>query len=163
MIACVALFFSLAGTGIAAQHYLITSLSQIKPSIRHQLRGKRGPRGRIGPRGQQGPQGIQGEPGTFSVTDTSFFAAASATLCPVTTSPPAPCTGSVSIARCPPREVALGGGWDSSAGYSDTPNVTIIRSTVMQDGGAWMVQAVNQSSTQPYTFWAVVICGGQSY
>ena len=32
LIASVALFFSLAGTGIAASHYLITSVHQIKPA-----------------------------------------------------------------------------------------------------------------------------------
>ena len=38
VIASVALFFSLAGTGLAAQHYLITSVSQIKPSVQQDLR-----------------------------------------------------------------------------------------------------------------------------
>jgi hypothetical protein len=37
IIACLALFFSLAGTGIAASPYIITSTSQIKPSVRRSL------------------------------------------------------------------------------------------------------------------------------
>jgi hypothetical protein len=37
IIACLALFFSLAGTGIAASRYIITSTSQIKPSVRRSL------------------------------------------------------------------------------------------------------------------------------
>lgn len=37
VISCVALFFSIGGVGLAAQHYRITSLHQIKPSVRHQL------------------------------------------------------------------------------------------------------------------------------
>lgn len=37
VIACVALFFSLGGAGFAASRYLITSPSQIKPSVRDAL------------------------------------------------------------------------------------------------------------------------------
>jgi hypothetical protein len=48
IIACLALFFSLAGTGIAASHYIITSTSQIKPSVRRALRGAEGARGPAG-------------------------------------------------------------------------------------------------------------------
>ena len=40
VISCVALFFSLAGTGIAASRYLITSASQIKPTVRAALTPK---------------------------------------------------------------------------------------------------------------------------
>lgn len=46
VIASVALFFSLGGaSAYAARHYLITSIHQISPKVRHQLRGHRGPRG----------------------------------------------------------------------------------------------------------------------
>lgn len=38
VISCVALFFSLAGAGLAASRYLITSANQIKPSARNALR-----------------------------------------------------------------------------------------------------------------------------
>ena len=63
IISCVALFFSLAGTGIAAQHYLITSLSQIAPKVRHALQGHAGPQGPQGPTGPQGSPGAQGAQG----------------------------------------------------------------------------------------------------
>ncbi|HEY7966004.1 MAG TPA: hypothetical protein VID68_03170, partial [Solirubrobacteraceae bacterium] len=54
-IACIALFFSLAGTGLAASRYLITSTKQIKPSVISSLKGNRGPRGLPGLAGPAGP------------------------------------------------------------------------------------------------------------
>jgi hypothetical protein len=86
-VALIALVFAMTGTGIAATHYVITSTSQIRPSVLRQLRGmrgprgphgpqgpnavlltegregKQGPRGDIGPEGKQGPEGRQGNPG----------------------------------------------------------------------------------------------------
>lgn len=59
-IASLALFFSLGGVGLAASKYLITSTSQIKPTVIAKLRGKQGPRGLPGP---AGPAGANGAPG----------------------------------------------------------------------------------------------------
>jgi hypothetical protein len=72
IIASVALFFALGGTAVAAHHFLITSTSQIKPSVLKQLKGNAGatgaagatgPQGSAGPQGPTGPQGPKGEPG----------------------------------------------------------------------------------------------------
>lgn len=63
VIACLALFLSLGGGAWAAQHYVITNKSQIKPSVLDQLTGDRGPKGAKGEQGIQGIQGNQGNPG----------------------------------------------------------------------------------------------------
>ena len=77
VIALLALFFALGGTAIAAKHYLITSASQIKPSVLNQLQGKTGPpgpagangsNGANGTQGPQGPQGANGPPGPTTLS-----------------------------------------------------------------------------------------------
>jgi len=55
VIALLALFFALGGAAVAAKHYLITSTSQIKPSVLKSLRGKTGAAGKVGPQGLTGP------------------------------------------------------------------------------------------------------------
>ncbi|MFI4977498.1 MAG: hypothetical protein ACHQC8_02290 [Solirubrobacterales bacterium] len=70
-ISLLALFFALGGTAIAAKHYLITSTSQIKPSVLKQLHGKAGetgPAGAAGAAGPAGPQGSQGPAGPSNLS-----------------------------------------------------------------------------------------------
>jgi hypothetical protein len=55
--ATLALVFSMGGGALAAQHYVISKLSQISPHVRAQLRGAQGPQGSGGPAGPQGPPG----------------------------------------------------------------------------------------------------------
>jgi hypothetical protein len=66
VVATLALVFSMSGGALAAQHYLITKVSQISPSVRAQLRGDTGP---AGPRGLQGTGGSAGSQGSAGVTD----------------------------------------------------------------------------------------------
>jgi len=68
VIACLALFFALGGTAIAARQYLITSTDQIKPSVLEKLKGKEGPPGPDGPQGPVGPAGPAGAAGSVGET-----------------------------------------------------------------------------------------------
>jgi hypothetical protein len=60
--ATLALVFSISGGALAAQHYVITRVSQISPTVRAQLRGARAP---------QGPQGSPADPAGPGVAATS--------------------------------------------------------------------------------------------
>lgn len=68
VIAVFALVFAMLGGAYAAKKsgFVITKLSQIKPSVRNQLKGNQGPQGAPGAKGDtgaRGPQGPQGAPG----------------------------------------------------------------------------------------------------
>lgn len=87
-IAVAALLMAMAGTALAGSHYLITSSSQIKPSVVAKLRGRTGtagatgPQGPLGPPGQQGaggPQGPAGAPGPSGASATALWASVAAT------------------------------------------------------------------------------------
>jgi hypothetical protein len=82
VLSALALFFALGGTAIAARHYLITSPSQIKPSVLKQLHGAAGAagvQGLQGPQGSSGAQGPAGAPGVPGASATALWATVSAT------------------------------------------------------------------------------------
>jgi hypothetical protein len=64
--ATLALVMSMTGGALAANHYLISSTKQIKPSVLKKLKGasgKAGPAGATGPSGPAGPTGPAGATG----------------------------------------------------------------------------------------------------
>jgi len=63
VIAVIALVFAMTGGAYAAKKYIITSTSQIKPSVLKSLQGKTGPAGAPGVQGPQGPAGTNGAGG----------------------------------------------------------------------------------------------------
>jgi hypothetical protein len=63
VVATLALVFSMCGGALAAQHYLITKVSQISPGVRAELRGGSGRAGPRGPQGVSGPAGPEGPAG----------------------------------------------------------------------------------------------------
>jgi hypothetical protein len=64
LLAVVALVFAMTGGAFAAKKYLITSTSQIKPSVLKKLRGATGAPGANGAAGPTGPAGANGKDGT---------------------------------------------------------------------------------------------------
>src|SRR3954465_1119930 len=63
IVAIMALFFALGGGAYAAKKYIITSTSQIKPSVVQKLKGNRGPQGAQGIPGVNGTNGTKGDTG----------------------------------------------------------------------------------------------------
>jgi hypothetical protein len=70
IVATLALVFAMSGGAFAAQHYLITSTKQIKPSVLRSLRtpSKPGPTGASGSSGGVGLTGPQGTTGATGAT-----------------------------------------------------------------------------------------------
>lgn len=71
VVAGLALVFAMTGGAYAAKKYLITSTSQIKPSVLAQLKGKAGANGATGAQGAQGVQGPAGPAGPKGETGAS--------------------------------------------------------------------------------------------
>ncbi len=93
---------------MAARHYLITSTSQIKPSVLKSLHGAHGAPGQPGPAGQAGPQGPQGtpgpqgEPGPSDVSSLTIMRAPDVKV--------APGKEGTSVATCPAGSHVVSGG-----------------------------------------------------
>ncbi|MFI4985162.1 MAG: hypothetical protein ACHQAV_04140 [Solirubrobacterales bacterium] len=123
MIALLALFFALGGSALATSHYLITSTSQIKPSVLKKLKGSAGlagPAGAQGPAGGtgvQGPAGAQGPAGPSNLSGLAVVNGATVEVEP----------GKVggALAFCPAGSRAVSGGGNGSiAGIADSQTST---------------------------------------
>jgi hypothetical protein len=140
-IACVALFFSMTGAGFAADHYIITSTSQIKPSVLSKLKGKAG---------QAGTAGVVGANGaSFTSADIGTVEGSEVVLC---TSGGGSCAVGTSTAVCPAGSVVLGGGWSG-----DVVEGTPATSSSLA-GNSWTVTFTNDSSDVAAHFTAYAQC-----
>lgn len=110
VIASLALFFALGGTAAAASHYLITSASQIKPSVLSKLKGKPGQQGATGPAGPQGATGPQGPAGSQGPAGPTTLSAITTVTGPTVEVENSKVKGA--SAECPAGEHAVSGGGD---------------------------------------------------
>lgn len=162
-----ALFFALGGTAIAAHHYLITSTSQIKPSVLHQLKGAAGSAGSpgsvgpAGPAGSVGPQGPVGPPGPAG-SGTGAGSALTTVEGPDHTVPAYNEKGAggfegieSSVATCPSGERVVSGGANVFAGV-----VAGEVSVASENRSSWIVVVANDSTFKEGEVEATAYCAG---
>jgi hypothetical protein len=111
-----------AGGATAASRFIITNINQIKPSVRHQLKGNTGPQG---PQGSQGPQGAAGATGAQGPAGPQSFTVTEADG--AVTALPASTLTTVAV-DCPSGDIATGGGWTPT-------DVTTTKDLVQSDAG----------------------------
>src|SRR3954463_4694002 len=113
VVAIAAVVIAMTGTATAA-HYLITSTRQIKPSVRHALKGRRGARGPTGPHGAQGVPGPAGPAGPAGPSGIASITTVDGPATPY--GPSSSGSGAVasSTATCPSGSRVVGGGFDAT-------------------------------------------------
>jgi hypothetical protein len=119
VVAALALFVALGGSAVAADHYLITKTSQIKPSVLKALKGnsgRNGAPGAVGATGATGPAGAAGPQGPAGPSNLSSLTTVVGPKVEVETGK----VGSA-LAICPAGQRAVsGGGFGSIAGIADS-------------------------------------------
>jgi hypothetical protein len=176
VVSLIALVFSMSGGALAAQHYLLTSTSQIKPSVLRKLEkpalaatpgapvpgpagatgatGERGAKGDPGEGGAQGPKGEtvigqRGEKGEQGSLGIERIQQAEGT--PVTLLPGQRREEGIEV-TCPEGGTPIGGGYVASEA-----TINVYASSMMSNTG-WHVSAINTSSTNEGTVTVHVIC-----
>jgi hypothetical protein len=143
VVSTLALFLVLAGGGAyAADHYLITKTSQIKPNVLKALRGRTGAAGTAGAAGAVGATGATGPAGlsNYTVAQSSVLANPNGAQ-------------DVGSANCPSGDNALGGG---AFGTAVSTGQYITTSEPVNSGTGWLVAMSNTTgSAQNFTVYAV--------
>jgi hypothetical protein len=141
-ISLAALFFSLTGAGLAASHYLITSVSQIKPSVQNALRGQ------TGLQGATGAQGIAGTDGHLSAKLSIVTEVSQDLVLP-------PSGDARVIVTCPAGYQALSGGYASD--YEAPAPMNIIANQPL-NSDSWLIRA-NGGGATGQAISGYVVCG----
>lgn len=154
-ISIVALFFSITGAGMAATGYRITSLWQIAPKVRAELRGATGATGATGSQGApgmmgpQGPQGQPGQPGLLDWNDLYYITGEVEQVSPGTQA-----TASVQCAN-PPDHLLVGGPIGTGAIFITADRaVTSLSPGEPSQPGSWAVTAAAGASSGSIQAWA---------
>jgi hypothetical protein len=154
VIACLALFLVGTGTGIAANHYVITSTKQIKPSVLKQLKGAKGPKGATGATGAAGATGAKGATGATGTTGAQGIPGISGlTLVTGATVSGAGNHDNVTVA-CPSGQKAIGGGYSTGGAPSD---LVISTAEVLSDGATYRVDG-NSATVSSWNLVPRVYC-----
>jgi hypothetical protein len=181
VVALIALFVALTGTGTAATIVLSRSSASATGTAYHgavarALRAvhkspqataklhrllaqvgkpKRGPRGRRGPRGPAGPQGpagLQGPPGPTGIATITFVEGPWSPQCPTGGGA---CQIATSTAVCPTGLRVVGGGFVSGS----TDNIVLFAEAIGPGSGGYQVIAENVNNI-PNNIKAQAICAG---
>ena len=156
---------AVATTASADGTFVVTSLKQIKPSVRATLEGDRGPRGPRGSMGPMGPTGPDGQPGGTGPAGppggTGPAGPPGMSGYQVVRSELRPGSGSganlaYAVATCPSGKKPVGGGFKA---YGSDTVVDATLNAPTDDGTGWEVQTyqVGQPSAV-YSLQAFAIC-----
>jgi collagen triple helix repeat protein len=182
-VSVVALVFSMAGTGVAASHWVISSTSQIKPTVLRKLEkpalaatpaapvpgpagatgatGATGERGAKGDPGAGGAQGLKGEAGERGARGEvgepghagSAYSNVSFHEGEPVTLAPGQHKEEGIEARCPEGSKPVGGGFIAS-----DPHIHVFSSHEDTGNLGWQVGAINESPTNEGTVVVHVTC-----
>jgi hypothetical protein len=160
VVSTLALILATGGSAVAAQHYILTSTKQIKPSVLRQLRGNNGARGAQGLQGPQGaagapgPQGLVGAAGPGGPQGPTGFVGKLVEVTGPNVSVPAKGTAA-SAAFCPSGDQVVSGGYGTDF-KQPTENTVLFDGP--EEGTSWEVEAEN-SGTEESHVEAIALCG----